>query len=211
LLYENKKENRYFKDRDGNNSNYFNNDMLNLNVNRIEYRSNSMNKDLNNNKNNNLEENNRDLSDIKNEINYKNNTNNVISNNYKNEPFDNNHFRSKYRSLNANENINLDRKYNYQKSDEIKNDWKDRELKDTNSFLGSKIGSSIGNVSAIDDKYALNSRINIVLDLNQELERKREENNILSKKFSSEKRTFRYEQKSESSINKANNFKNIFS
>jgi len=206
--YLENQENKYFPKREQNNLNLINNHKNNLSDNMLEYAKSITNQNLNNKNNNcDLDYENRNYSELNNANNINNYTNiNNNSNKYddnKSEIFQDNNFRNKYKSFNNNDNLNIERKFNFDKLDLIKNDWKDKELKNTNSFKGSKI-DFIGNVSGIDDTSMLNHGTNNVLDPKQEFDRKKEENNLNSKKFSSEKRTFRYEHKGNLSIFKNN-------
>lgn len=143
-----------------------------------------------------------------------NNNSNVNSRSYLDNKYDNfqqnnnnsdcNNFTEKYKSFND-ENTNLERKYNFE-SNLKSNDYKEKELKkdnDLNSYNDNRIGSSIGNTTAVEERHPslnLNSnRINSALDNKKEFENKnayenkKDENSLLYKKFSSEKRSFRYE------------------
>lgn len=83
-------------------------------------------------------------------------------------------------------------------------DYREKENKrdnDLNSYSESRIGSTFGNTTAFDDKQSrldfnlkLNSnRLNSALDNKNVNENKKDDFCQINKKFSSEKRSFRYE------------------
>jgi len=117
----------------------------------------------------------------------------------------------KYKSF-SNQNINLDRKYNYQsyiKSEEYKKYNRENNLKnEDNSYKISKIESSIGS-NSIDNKGKMQidnlnrdyKGVEIQREVNKyDLDRKNEDKNLVSKKFASERRSFRDEHNSNLSI-----------
>lgn len=99
----------------------------------------------------------------------------------------------------------MDRKYNFESSNLETNieDFreKDKEIPkdiELNSYNNSRIGSSIKNTTAGEDKHSgLNfnsNRLNSALENKKVSEIKKDDFASLNKKFSSEKRSFRYEQ-----------------
>lgn len=120
----------------------------------------------------------------------------------------NNNFRNKYKSFNS-DTMSFDRKYNFETNLKSNDEFKDKEPNkdlELNSYNNSRIGSSIGNTTGLDDRQSnlnlnLNSnsnKLNSVLDAKREFDNKSSENKkedfaALNKKFSSEKRSFRYE------------------